>query len=133
LADTFDVYLMCDNPSSRTICGHYDVDPMQYVSDPNAVWNIPFYPSGSVDGKIVTAELAKDMSLSAIFGRADGVAFDADEFLKAHPQWNWQQGYLESRPSQPWTLFNGKAGQRPTKPGKLSRTKQTSRKKSRAR
>src|SRR3712207_150965 len=44
LADTFDPYLGYINPSSRTICSHYDVDPMYYVSDPNAVWNIPFYP-----------------------------------------------------------------------------------------
>ena len=40
-----------------------------------------------------------------IFGRADGVPFDAEEFLRLHPQWNWQEGYLESRPSQPWTEF----------------------------
>jgi hypothetical protein len=36
-----------------------------------------------------------------IFGRADGAPFDAEEFLRLHPQWNWQEGYLESRPSQP--------------------------------
>ena len=28
-------------PSSRTISAHYDADPMSYVSDPNAVWNVP--------------------------------------------------------------------------------------------
>ena len=55
LADTFDPYLGYINPSSRTICSHYDVDPMYYVSDPNAVWNVPFYPAGSVEGKVATA------------------------------------------------------------------------------
>ncbi|MBV8279076.1 MAG: peptidase C45 [Verrucomicrobia bacterium] len=107
LADTFDVYLMRINPSSRTICSHYDVDPMSYASDPNAVWNIPYFPGGSIDGKVTTAEMARKMSLSARFGRADGTPFDADEFLRIHPQWNWQKGYLKSRQHQPWTLFNG--------------------------
>jgi len=107
LADTFDPYLGYLNPSSRTICSHYDVDPMYYVSDPNAVWNVPFYPAGSVDGKVTTAAMAESMSLQAIFGRADGAPFDAEEFLRIHPQWNWQGGFLESRPSQPWTLFDG--------------------------
>jgi hypothetical protein len=107
LADTFDPYLGYINPSSRTICSHYDQDPMYYVSDPNAVWNIPFYPAGSVEGKVTTADLARDMSLWARFGRADGAPFDADEFLRLHPQWNWQEGYLRSRPHQPWTLFEG--------------------------
>jgi Phospholipase B len=107
LADTFDPYLGYINPCSRTICSHYDVDPMYYVSDPNAVWNIPFYPAGSVDGKVMTAAMAEEMSLWARFGRADGAPFDAEEFLRLHPQWDWQGGFLESRPSQPWTKFDG--------------------------
>ncbi|NIT57753.1 MAG: peptidase C45, partial [Aliifodinibius sp.] len=107
LADTFDVYLGHINPSSRTICSHYDVDPQPFVSDPQAVWNIPYFPGGSVDGKVTTADLACDMSMWGIFGRADGAPFDVDEFLRHHPQWAWQQGYLKSRPQQPWALFNG--------------------------
>jgi hypothetical protein len=56
---------------------------------------------------LTTADLAANMSVYGIFGRADGVAFDAEAFLELNPQWNWQKGYLISRPSQPWTLFNG--------------------------
>ena len=107
LGDTFDPYLGYINPSSRTICSHYDKDPMYYVSDPNAVWNVPFYPAGSVEGKVTTAAAAEEMTMWGIFGRADGAPFDADEFLRLHPQWGWQEGYLYSRPSQPWTLFDG--------------------------
>ncbi|WP_368911692.1 C45 family autoproteolytic acyltransferase/hydolase [Taklimakanibacter deserti] len=107
LGDTFDVYLMRIEPSSRTISSHYDTDPQPYVSDPNAVWNVPYYPAGSVDGKVTTADAARSMSMWGRFGRADGLAFDADEFLRIHPQWNWQQGYLKSRPSEPWTYFDG--------------------------
>jgi hypothetical protein len=107
LADTFDPYLGYTNPSSRTICSHYDADPMYYVSDPNAVWNVPFYPAGSVDGKVTTAAAAEEMTMWGIFGRADGAPFDAEEFLRLHPQWNWGEGLLYSRPSQPWTEFPG--------------------------
>lgn len=110
LGDTFDPYLGYINPSSRTICSHYDKDPMYYVSDPNAVWNVPFYPAGSVEGKVTTAAAAESMTMWAIFGRADGAPFDAEEFLRIHPQWNWQEGFLYSRPSQPWTLFDGESG-----------------------
>ena len=107
LADTFDPYLGYANPSSRTISSHYDEDPMGYVSDPNAVWNVPFYPAGSVDAKVTTADAASEMGMWGRFGRADGAPFDAEEFLRLHPQWNWQRGYLRSRPSQPWTFFDG--------------------------
>jgi hypothetical protein len=107
LGDTFDPYLGYTNPSSRTICSHYDADPMYFVSDPNAVWNVPFYPAGSLDGKVTTAADAREMTMWGRFGRADGAAFDVDEFLRLHPQWAWQEGYLVSRPSQPWTRFPG--------------------------
>ena len=30
--------------------------------------------------------------MGPIFGRADGAPFDAEEFLRLHPQWNWQEG-----------------------------------------
>jgi hypothetical protein len=108
LGDVYDVYLGRLCPSSRTICAHYDEDPQPFVSDPNAVWNIPFYPAGSVEGKLTTADLARDMSMLGIFGRADGAAFDAEEFLRIHSQFDYQRDYLISRPSQPWTLFSGK-------------------------
>jgi Phospholipase B len=108
LADTYDPYLGYINPSSRTISSHYDEDPMEYFSDPAYWWNVPFYPAGSIDAKVTTAAAAEEMSLWARFGRADGAPFDAAEFLRLHPQYTWQEGYLRSRPSQPWTLFEGR-------------------------
>ncbi|MGE0540089.1 MAG: C45 family autoproteolytic acyltransferase/hydrolase [Dehalococcoidia bacterium] len=111
LADTFDPYLGYINPSSRTISAHYDEDPMQYLSDTFYPWDVPFYPAGSVDGKVTTAEAARTLSMWGRFGRADGAPFDADEFLRLHPQFDWQRGYLKSRPSRPWTYFDG-AGER---------------------
>jgi hypothetical protein len=51
--------------------------------------------------------MAEEMSMWGIFGRADGAPFDAEEFLRLHPQWNWGEALLYSRPSQPWTEFPG--------------------------
>lgn len=109
LGDTYDAYLNRLCPSSRTICSHYDEDPQQFVSDPNAVWNIPFFPAGSVEGKITSTDLARKMSMLGIFGRADGAPFDAEEFLRIHSQFDYQRDYLISRPSRPWTIFDGAA------------------------
>lgn len=97
LGDTFDVYLGHAQPSARGICAHYDADPCQF----NAV--TPFAAHGSVDGKVVTAADVESMSLWARFGRADGAEFVAEDFLRAHPQWNWQRGCLKDRPHRPWT------------------------------
>lgn len=106
LADTYDPYLGYTNPSSRGICSHYDVDPQYYADNPNAVWNVPFYPAGSCDAKAASSDDIKNLRMRGRYGRADGVEFDAEDFFDRHPQWRWQKGYLQSRPSQPWTLFN---------------------------
>lgn len=98
LGDTFDVYLGHMQPSARTICAHADVDPCQFDSA-----QIPFTPFGSVDGKVVTAADVESLNMWARFGRADGAEFIAEDFLRLHPQWNWQRGYLKDRPQQPWT------------------------------
>lgn len=106
LEDHYDVYLnKKDNPNSRTICGHSDNDPYEFVGITSSE---PFYPKGAVDGKVVSSKLAKDWSFYARFGRSCGQPFNANEFLRKHPQWNWQKGYLNDRPSQPWTLFKAK-------------------------
>jgi hypothetical protein len=41
------------------------------------------------------------------------MAFDASAFLAAHPQFDWQTGYLKSRPVEPWvvTVSVGAAGE----------------------
>lgn len=106
LADTFDVYLGYNNPSSRCICAHYDQDPQYYADDPDAVWNIPFYPAGSCDAKAAGPDDMEHLRMWGRYGRADGVEFNAKEFMEQHPLWKWMDGYLYDRPTQPWTLFD---------------------------
>ncbi len=103
IADHYDVYLQKeDHPSGRTLCGHTDVDPFEFSG---ADGGEPYNTEGAVDGKVVTSRLAKDFSFWARFGRSCGEPFYAGEYLRRHPQWDWQRKYLRDRPPQPWTLI----------------------------
>lgn len=82
------------------------MDPQYYADDPDAVWNIPFYPAGSCDAKAAGPDDVKHLKMWGRYGRADGVEFVAKDFMGQHPLWKWMDGYLEDRPTQPWTLFD---------------------------
>ena len=97
-ADHFDTYLGKEQPDSRTLCAHNDLD-----ADPK--FGEPFSPSGSVDAKVLDSAMAKKMSFAARWGAPCGRAFDAAKFLDAHPQFDWMRDILPSRPSEPWALF----------------------------
>ena len=104
LADHYDVYLMKENnPSSRTVDGHYELDNRAFMSDPARPK--PFQPRGAVDGKVMTTDMANNMSFWARWGNSSGMEFDAEKFLDEHIQWDYLRGYLDSRPSRPWTEF----------------------------
>ena len=92
--------------NSHSFVFSIDVDPQYYADDPHGVWNVPFFPSGSCDGKCADATDIENLNMWGIFGRADDEPFDAKDFMKQHPEWNWQKGYLYDGPSQPWTLFD---------------------------
>jgi hypothetical protein len=104
MADHYDVYLNKINPSSRTVEGHYELDPMQYWAD-----RVPFTPHGAVDGKVMTTDMANNMSFMARWGNASGMPFVANDFLTRHIQWDYLKGYLQDRPTRPWLTF--KAGE----------------------
>jgi hypothetical protein len=100
LADHYDVYLQKENPCTRTIDGHYELDAMEY-------WPArkPYAPQGAVDGKVMDSEMAKDLSFWARWGNSSGMPFDAAQHLADHIQYDYLDGYLKDRPTQPWTLF----------------------------
>jgi hypothetical protein len=109
LADHYDVFLQIpDNPCSRTVDGHYELDRRDFMCQPGRP--LPYQPRGAVDGKVMDSEMAGQMSFWALWGNSSGLAFDADKFLKEHIQWRHLEGYLKSRPSQKWTQFQ--AGQK---------------------
>jgi hypothetical protein len=100
LADDYDVYLQKHRPGSRTLAGHFELDPEPFGGPVE-----PFSPMGTFDAKVVDAELVKHLSFLGRWGSADGRPFLAANFLQQHPQYDWQRGLLKDRPTQPWTVL----------------------------
>jgi hypothetical protein len=105
IADHYDVYLHKeDNPCSRTVCSHYDLDAREYMSQADRPK--PFSPHGALDGFVVDTNLAKKMTFIGRFGSSCGIPFNKTEFCDKHIQWNVFRPYLLDRPSQPWSEFS---------------------------
>jgi hypothetical protein len=104
ISDHYDIYLLKDdNPCSRTVCSHYDLDAREYMSQADRPK--PFSPHGATDGIVCDTKLAKNMSFIARYGNSCGIAFNKEEFCKKHRQWERFCPYLFNRPSEPWTEF----------------------------
>lgn len=104
LGDHYDVYLKKDNnPCSRTICSHYDLDAREYMSQSDRPK--PFAPHGAVDGMVCDTNLAENMSFVGRFGNSCGIPFYKDKYCKEHIQYSNFCYFLKDRPSQPWTKF----------------------------
>lgn len=107
LADHYDVYLnKADNPCSRTICSHYELDDRAFMSQSGRP--VPYQPRGAVDGVTADSNNALELSFWCRWGSSCGKPFYADEFLKEHPQFDYLKPYLKDRPTQPWTKFINK-------------------------
>jgi hypothetical protein len=100
-ADNFDV-IQNKNANNRcVICGHIDEDAAGCPE-----WDLaPFNPMGAVQGKVTTADLAKEMKFWAHMGHPCGEDFIGAKFYKAHPEYKWQSKYLKDMKAYPWTLF----------------------------
>jgi len=105
IGDHYDVYLEKDNnPCSRTICSHYELDAREYMSQESRPK--PYAPHGAVDGIVCDTSLAKKMSFIGKFGSSCDIGFDKEEFCKKHRQYEKFCPYLKDRPSEPWTEFS---------------------------
>ena len=122
ISDHYDVYLLKENPCSRTVCSHYDLDAREYMSQADRPK--PFSPHGALDGFVSDTNLVKKMTFIGRYGNSCGTAFNKEEFCKKHRQWENFCPYLKNRPSQPWTEFTALKHQfRLTKKNKNSNTK----------
>jgi hypothetical protein len=101
LSDHYDTYAKRTDPNERTLCGHIDLSPRG--SKP---WQPEFGIAGAVQAKVTDASMAERMSLTASMGHPCGIAFNAAEHLKRHPEFNWQKEYLRDLNSCPWTTFS---------------------------
>ena len=105
ISDHYDVYLNKDNnPCSRTVCSHYDLDAREYMSQHDRPK--PFAPHGAVDGIVCDSALARQMAFIGRFGNSCGIEFNAHKFCEKHRQWKYLEPYLHDRLSQPWTKFS---------------------------
>ena len=105
IADHYDVYLHKENnPCSRTVCSHYDLDAREYMSDPSRPK--PFSPHGAVDGCVIDTVMAEKMSFMCRFGNSCGIPFNKNEFCDKNMQWDNFRPYLNDRPTKPWTDFS---------------------------
>jgi hypothetical protein len=103
--DHYDTYLNTSKADGRTLCAHCDLDPDNQTPGINE----PYYPLGTLDGKVVDSKMAKQMSFAARWGSSCGMPFIAKDFLSKHSQYDWMEGLVFDRPTQPWTNF--KAGE----------------------
>ena len=107
LADHYDVYLKKDNnPCSRTVCSHYDLDARKYMSQIGRP--TPYAPHGAVDGMVCDTTLANKMSFIGRFGNSCGIPFIKDKYCKEHIQFSNICHFLKDRPTQPWTPFQAR-------------------------
>jgi len=92
-----------ENPCSRTVCSHYELDAREYMSDPTRPK--PFSLHGAVDACVVDTASAKEMAFWGRFGNSCGTPFDINKFCDEHIQWKAFRPYVHDRPSQDWTYF----------------------------
>ena len=107
LADHYDSYEKKEGPNERSLCGHMAVSPRGAPEwlDP------PYNPGGAVTSQAADSTLAKNMSLRARAGYPCGESFEAEPFLKEHPEFDWQRPVLQDMKGNPWAEF--KAGEKP--------------------
>ena len=103
LSDHYDVYLHKENPCSRTVCSHYELDAREYMSDPSRPK--PYQPRGALDGNVCDSNMIKKMSFCLRYGDSCGIPFLKDKFCDEHREWAYLRPFLHDRPQQPWTNF----------------------------
>ena len=102
ISDHYDLYLGKDNPCSRSICAHYDLDKREYMSQEGRPK--PYQPKGAVDAKIGTGSMCNNMQFIARWGNACGTDFKKDDFCDLRREWEYQRPFLEDRLQQPWVV-----------------------------
>jgi hypothetical protein len=102
--DTYNELLKANDASRCVIAGSVDTDPH---GCPEWDWK-PYYPGGTVQAKITTAALAKDLKFWAHMGNPSGKDFIAAPFFVRHPEYQWQATYLHDMKAWDWALFGAK-------------------------
>jgi hypothetical protein len=102
IADHYDVYLNKENPCSRSVCSHYELDAREFMSQSDRPK--PYQPRGAINGKVCDSEMAKNMSFLGRYGNSCGMPFNKNMFFLQHREWAYLKTYLHDRPQQPWVI-----------------------------
>jgi len=101
MGDHDDSFTGKNEADARSLCGHVDT-----VKEGVPAWDwAPYFPGGSVTGKVTDSDLARKLSLIAHAGHPCGEDFLAAPFLAAHPEYGWMKPILKDMKSGPWTTF----------------------------
>ncbi len=101
--DSYDELTKAREANRCVIAGRVDTDPK---GCPEWSWP-PYYPGGTVQAKLTTSDLAKNMQFWAHMGNPNGDDFLAAPFFAAHPEYQWEEKVLHDMKAYPWTLFGG--------------------------
>lgn len=101
-ADHTDASTGAPAANSNVLCGHVDNDPKGMPE--GGSWG-PYFPAGSVQGKVTTAALARELKLWAHMGHPCGEDFVARDYFAKHPEYAWEGKHLRDMKAYPWTLF----------------------------
>jgi hypothetical protein len=106
--DHYDVITKEIDPNERTLCGHIDKSSRGLKG-----WQGPFAPAGAAEAKVADSAMAEKLSFAAGMGHPCGVAFNAKQHLKQHPEYAWQSGLLEDLKANAWTVVSADPAYRP--------------------
>ncbi|HMF75408.1 MAG TPA: C45 family peptidase [Bryobacteraceae bacterium] len=105
--DHYDVPTREYDANERTLCGHIDRSSRGLPG-----WQGPFGPAGTAEAKVADSAMAEKMSFAAGAGHPCGLAFNAKQFLKQHPEYAWQSSELEDLKANSWTVVSATASAR---------------------
>jgi len=103
--DHYDALTKEIDPNERTICGHIDKSSRGLKG-----WEDPYGPAGAAEAKVTDSAMAARLSFAAGWGHPCGLEFRAAEFLKAHPEYEWQREALEDITAHRWVTISAAAG-----------------------
>jgi len=99
-SDGFDVVEKKQGPDERSLCGCNERSPRGLSAD----WG-KYFPAGTVQSKVIDSPMAGMMQFWAAGGHQCATDFIADQFLAAHPEYDWMKGLLRDMKTEPWTTF----------------------------
>ncbi len=103
LADHWDSFAGKEDKNERALCGHIQSSPRGV---PEWEWGA-YTPAGAVTAKAADSKLVKALAFRARAGQPCGEDFLADQFLKEHPEFDWQRPALQDMKGNPWAEFKG--------------------------